>query len=498
MLHFKMDMPLYYMSFYGSAMIVMVLLLRCILKSRLPKYVFPAAWGLVLLRLLVPFSLSSPLSLPVPGLPGFSNAAYCFSEETALAEDTAVFHSLPIIQEEGDVVESVAQQWETATGTAAAISTAMDWMRPLILPVIHIGGGLAILAVLAFRKYRCHRRLSDGLLVEHNETVNSLLRAMDMGHVLVFTSDEIASPLVCGFFNPRIYLPTSMDFENTELLRHIFLHETMHIRHRDNWIKLAMLAALVLNWYNPLVWIMSGCLSADLEAFCDAGVLKASDTEERKKYASSLLAMAVSGSRSSLLYSAFSRTEVEKRIKNILRYKKTTLFALLLSVLLLAWGTVVCATGGQAPFSPDLSAFCASDNSRWGAKAELARDISLGENARMRADRVVLRVLAEGSSDPDIIEERIKAALAEEFHVEPRAFRILLQLTLSDEELSSSYGAWGITKSANGSYLYQGEPVRSFTDPLQGVNQWNAEGRTDISVVRDKYGEITDLNVWHP
>ncbi len=66
MLHFGMNMPFCYMALYGSIMIIIVLLLRAFLKERLPKFVFPVLWGVVLLRLLVPFSVSSPLSLPVP------------------------------------------------------------------------------------------------------------------------------------------------------------------------------------------------------------------------------------------------------------------------------------------------------------------------------------------------------------------------------------------------------------------------------------------------
>ena len=56
MLHFRMNMPFYLMAFYGSVMIAAVLLLRALLKNKLPKFVFPALWGVVLLRLLVPFS----------------------------------------------------------------------------------------------------------------------------------------------------------------------------------------------------------------------------------------------------------------------------------------------------------------------------------------------------------------------------------------------------------------------------------------------------------
>ena len=61
MLSFKMNMPFYLMVFYGSILIAAVLVLRGLLRDKLPKFVFPILWSAVLLRLLVPFSLSSPL-----------------------------------------------------------------------------------------------------------------------------------------------------------------------------------------------------------------------------------------------------------------------------------------------------------------------------------------------------------------------------------------------------------------------------------------------------
>ena len=67
MLHFGMNMPFILMMFYGSVMILIVLLFRILLKKKLPKFVFPILWCVVLVRLLVPFSLSSPLSIKVSG-----------------------------------------------------------------------------------------------------------------------------------------------------------------------------------------------------------------------------------------------------------------------------------------------------------------------------------------------------------------------------------------------------------------------------------------------
>ena len=65
MFHFTMSMPLYLMALYGSIMLVLVLLIRVLFKNKLPKFIFPLLWCMVLIRLLVPFSLSTPMSTPL-------------------------------------------------------------------------------------------------------------------------------------------------------------------------------------------------------------------------------------------------------------------------------------------------------------------------------------------------------------------------------------------------------------------------------------------------
>lgn len=529
MLHFRMNMPFYLMAFYGSVMIAAVLLLRALLKNKLPKFVFPALWGVVLLRLLVPFSLSSPLSLPVPaGLTGLSEAFAIYEDEMARATENLPQTQSGTAGSEATGSDGTARTWasespgspSTDNNIAVVEEVVMEGSSDYImdtdtsflprsfflrsnslrnaLPVLYLLGLAAVAGILAWQKIIYAKRLKGGLLMERNETVNGLLRDMGMGHVLVFSNDEIASPLACGLIGPRICLPTRMDFGNTVLLRHVLAHEAMHIRRRDNWVKAVMLAALVLNWYNPLVWLMAKCLASDLEAACDAAVLKKYDTDERKSYAYSLLAMAVSASRSSLLYSAFSKTEVERRVKGILAFRKASAFALLLSVLLLAGGTVAFATGGQAPFSHALTSYCASSGSRWGVKVEITRDIALGQRPQKRAEDAVFSVLdADASQDPDIIREAVQAALAREFGVERSAFDVAVSLCLDAETVDAQYAEWGIERLDNGFLRYQGQQVRTYRDEMLSSYQSREDGGVDIVVRRNRLGEITAVDAWH-
>lgn len=523
MLHLRFNMPLILMMLYGSILIFIVLIFRSLFRNKLPKFVFPLLWGAILLRLLIPFSLSSPLSLKIPilAVPQFSlmeaelNAV---SEDTpadlvvgtsydqnveknAISEDTPI--DLVVETSYGKNSEKIAVAYDTnAVETISEIGVSYSPSRLLytLLPFIYIAGIFITASALFLQKYRCQKRLRNALFVENNETINTFLRELGMGHILVFTNDETASPLVCGLMNPKIYLPTRMCFDNTQLLQHILCHETMHIRHKDNYIKFVMLIALCLNWFNPLVWIMAKCLSADLEAACDEAVLRFyHDEEAKKQYAMSLLTMAISQNRSSLLYSAFSKTEVEKRIQNILQYKKASFLVLALSVCLVLSGSIASATAGQAPFENYLTAFCGSASCRWGVKVNLTRDIALGKNAGKRAETIIFDAMrADTTNDPEILEKQIKNALSNEFRVEKSAFTLDIILNLDQETLFEEYASWGLAQEKEKNrLLYNGEPVRTYSDKMLGRYQSQPEGTVDIAVVRDRLGFITNISAFH-
>lgn len=560
MLHFRMNMPFILMILYGSLMIIIILLLRGLLKRSLPKFVFPVLWCMVLLRLLVPFSLSSPLSIKTHDNSFFSipDIITVWDEYITSSSGDSSTHNyviqeaqqelfnlqqpqdIPQSQYDTDVItggnytsrgiadllpggsdkydDRIIETVETSAVPSAvpadAASVAVSYQSDFtsgyypfyisgraLLPVIYFSGLLITVVILLLQKYRCHVKLKNRLLIEHNETINSILREMNMGHILVFTNDEIASPLVCGLFAPRIYLPTRMDFGNTELLRHILMHEAMHIKRKDNLIKTVMLVTLCINWFNPLVWIMSKYLSSDLESACDEAVLRMlNEDDARKSYASSLLAMAITGNRGTLLYSAFSKTEVERRIQNILQYKKASVLILMIATVFTLCSSALFSTVMPAPFSSYLTSFCASSDSRWGVKVELTRDIALGKNPQRRAENVVFDILnADTTQDPELMEIRMQNALADEFHVEKGAFDINFTLCISNKELEAEYASFELVQDKDGFFLYKGEPVRTFVDDSSGFSwyQSRAEGMVDITVVRDRFGYITNVLSQH-
>ena len=244
MLNFGLNMPFYLMMLYGSIMIVFVLILRGLFRNRLPKSVFPVLWGVVLLRFLIPFSVSSPLSITMPWN-NLSLIQTTYSSSTAITEavradwpEEEATEDTPIINYEvgdewrgqtvgydnvniaydpieerisvkGDNVTRVTEAYDGISQTAYSdyypsygsvlreLFTDFDifykdiFRIRRLLTIIYIFSFIIAAGILGSQKYRYLKRLHGSLLIEHNETINTILRDMGMGHVLVFPTMKL-------------------------------------------------------------------------------------------------------------------------------------------------------------------------------------------------------------------------------------------------------------------------------------------------------------------
>ena len=93
---------------------------------------------------------------------------------------------------------------------------------------------------------------------------------------------------------------------------------------------------------------------------------------------------------------------------------------------------------------------------------------------------------------------QIKNALSNEFRVEKSAFTLDIILNLDQETLFEEYASWGLAQEKEKNrLLYNGEPVRTYSDKMLGRYQSQPEGTVDIAVVRDRLGFITNISAFH-
>jgi beta-lactamase regulating signal transducer with metallopeptidase domain len=174
----------------------------------------------------------------------------------------------------------------------------------------------------------------------------------------IFETDQIATPFVCGFLKPKIYIPISMSEHE---LSYILLHEQTHIMRRDYLIKPFAFMMLIVHWFNPLMWLSYALMSKDMEMSCDESVVKKMGYQIKGSYSTSLLSLSVS--RSGLLTGsplAFGESNVKARIKNILTYRQPSSWMVAGSMLVIAALVVGCTANPkplQQSSQPSYSGF---------------------------------------------------------------------------------------------------------------------------------------------
>ncbi len=389
----------------SSLLILLVVALRALLKGKVKPILQYALWGIVLLRLLVPFSFFES-SFSIMNIMGsLRSVEIAQTAEELGAYEEFVFDANPPlsleIEEEfvsypGDVyayhngdsdrnfpltvLESVDEaefrQLESAV-------KAQDILIPL-----YFAGVLAVLAVFLWTNLRFGTRLRG-----------KGKRKLDSSDALlpVYVSPNVETPCLFGIFSPKIYVTPDCAADERSL-RHVLAHESTHYRHGDNiWGALRCLA-LALHWYNPLVWWAAMLSKRDAELACDEGALRRLGDGERADYGRTLIALTCArGDFRALALNATTMTGSKKSIKEritfIAQKPKMALYAL--AALILAAAVAVCCT-----FSGADSGF--SDREARKEARPLAESVAMANSCRIEGRAEILRYEgAPAEADPE-------------------------------------------------------------------------------------------------
>lgn len=323
-------------SLLAGVLVLIVAGLRLVFR-RAPKRIICLLWIIVAIRLVMPFSIQSRLSLipsaePISALSIRENSPH---ELPAVkpSEPTASVQKQDSPQEERTTtlpVEVVASPIETAT----PVEKAAPIDSVTILSCIWIGGVAAMLIYMVLSYISVRQKVQTATLLRDN----------------LYQCETVASPFVLGLLRPRIYLPYSIAESD---LDHVTAHENAHLRRHDHWIKPFAFLLLSFYWFNPLLWLAYILLCRDIELACDEKVISRMDESTRKGYATALINCGVNRRRIAACPLAFGEVGLKTRIKSIMNYKKPVFWVILLLVIAIAV-TLVCflTVPGDEPDNP--------------------------------------------------------------------------------------------------------------------------------------------------
>ena len=287
------------LSISASWLVLAVLALRLVLR-RAPKWVNVLLWGMVALRLMLPFSIESALSL-IP------------SAET-LSPEVVRFNPAPTITSGVEFIDNAVNPSLSESFAAAPLAS----VNPLYVWTYLAGWvwliGLGVMLLYALVSYlRLRRRVSVSLCVQEN----------------IYLCDAISSPFILGVVKPRIYLPSGLDEVQRQ---NVLSHERAHLARHDHWWKPLGFALLAVYWFNPVLWLAYALLCRDIELACDERVIRTMDESAVKTYSTVLLACSMPRKAVITCPLAFGEVGVKERVRNALHYKKPAFWVVAASV----------------------------------------------------------------------------------------------------------------------------------------------------------------------
>lgn len=289
------------MSISASWLIIAVLIFRLILRKA-PKWIHVLLWGIVAIRLICPFSIKSAFSL-IP-------SSQTIPKNIEMELNPAIDSGIPAIN---NVVNPVINQAFVPDKTAS-LNPLQIWIT--IFAFIWIIGMVIMIFYIIASYMRLNKKVYTAVLYRDN----------------IFCSENIVSPFVLGVINPKIYIPFNLD---DKTLEYVLAHEKAHIKRKDNIWKFMGFIILIIYWFNPLVWLSYILLCRDIELACDEKVIKSLDNEQRADYTEALVMCSIKHGFASTCPLAFGEIGVKERVKSVMKYKKTSFWVIIISVVLL-------------------------------------------------------------------------------------------------------------------------------------------------------------------
>lgn len=327
----------------SSILIICIILLRRLFRSKISASVQYALWLIVALRLIVPaVTVVFPNLLPEWDL-SIMNVAekvetsaqdYIQTPEQ-IGQINVPFTKLPFVNVSNE-------DGPTAVFYAGQIGwTWLDFFKGIWYAGIVIAGvWMAAVNILFMRKLLANRTKYE----------------KEDYKLPVYYVKELASPCLYGMPGKQaVYLPEEV-IEDEERVRHILAHEYCHYMHRDVlWAGLRCIL-LAVYWFNPLVWVAAVLSKRDCELACDEAAIRMLGEEERIAYGKTLISLITKTTKASdIVCAATTMTgtgkSVKERIKRIAQKPKR--LAIILLPVFAAVGAIVAFTFTQAKEYPE-------------------------------------------------------------------------------------------------------------------------------------------------
>lgn len=347
-------------SLLGSLAILAMLVLKPLWRERYRAKTRCWLWLALAVFLLLPVDFSVK-NAPVQAAPPKDYTLFVGTDKTAIQSTDNLF---------GDMAEKSGQSPAAVRDTIIQRPvTNPEQKTTRYIPVTtilfygYLAGAAAFLLYqgVSYALFRrtVRRWKRDVSRADYAAMLSDTARDLGVSAPEMIVCEAISTPAVTGLLRPRLLLPHER--YDVQELRYILRHELCHLKRRDMLLKLVLLAANAMHWFNPVVYLMLRQADEDIELACDSAATDGLELPERAAYSRTLLAAVQSSVRALPATTCFGGTveRLKRRITNVLGVQKKRglgVVALVLALTLTAgcavsWGERAQAQKNDDPFA---------------------------------------------------------------------------------------------------------------------------------------------------
>lgn len=345
-------------SLLGSLAILAMLVLKPLWRERYRAKTRCWLWLALAAFLLLPVDFSVK-NAPVQAAPPKDYTLFVGTDKTAIQSTDNLF---------GDMAEKSGQSPAQVRDTIIQRPvTNPEQKTTRYIPVTtilfygYLAGAAAFLLYqgVSYALFRrtVRRWKRDVSRADYAAMLSDTARDLGVSAPAMIVCEAISTPAVTGLLCPRLLLPH--EHYDVQELRYILRHELCHLKRRDMLLKLVLLAANAMHWFNPVVYLMLRQADEDIELACDSAATDGLELPERAAYSRTLLAAVQSSVRALPATTCFGGTveRLKRRITNVLGAQKKRGLGVVALVLALTL-TAGCAVswGERAQKNDDLFA----------------------------------------------------------------------------------------------------------------------------------------------
>ena len=354
-------------SIYSIILFLAIMVTKKICKNKMSPALHFMIWFILIARLCIPVTIDSGLNLiviPDPALTEITQTAPAAIQDTTLSfSPEANIQSIPQMP----ISDGTLPAADNKTSSLLQQITSMKWID-IFLAVWLMGVFLRVVWMIAaaLKMNRIISRLGIRPTLRIHELSEKCKIELDIKKDIPFyLLSSITTPALTIGLKPKMVLPSGITTTmNEERLAFTIKHEMMHYKRKDNFVSLILRILEAVYWFNPVVWLMSRLMIADMETACDSMVVKALDKQGRKQYVLTLLDMfSQKKAPKFMLGMALNNIEkiAEKRIRGVYMKDRSKRSVKIIAGILSAVLFVACFTTACQP-TPDKPAVIGKNN----------------------------------------------------------------------------------------------------------------------------------------